>query len=530
MQYLRANRYPDDFLVRLPAYYADHGGPGWYPELQCPQQAHLTVQYHSALRKDVYIQPKAFFMSRIKEELGKQGIREILYSFGAERGFPCQRQAEDVLIIANRNSHLLVSSSSELKARYPETNSRDFNSASTRDILLVCEELPLKSAYIPTVASSHPAHLPSSQPSRWNAVGYARDAFVNKRKLTEYDPNLYPLAYNHLPDSYDKPSFRGLECEGMERCGAHDLGEAPSPRKRRLLAHHPLPSSLHRYVDMPELRYDDYEVSFHLGECVVSSVLQCGRKSPYTTSQIATADYSQRDSTLRSTLWSPQQPPKKKIKKRKSLFKTKYALGMGTGTYVGDRTVPTGGTVLRGVNDQRRITFLASRLCALNETIKNQTEGETQVSGPSILSADAVECMRQIVLGNGGGIEPLSAAETLIFNEQAQAELGRDLTSGNLPDWKRKVTAAWIKIFGHNLVPCLGPAASFWVHLDSRAVPPHHSFTVIFNFLRHTFTPLSVKQTDVSQGSLHYLINQLQGSVLNLEDQRKLSGLEKSGS
>lgn len=374
-------------------------------------------------------------------------------------------------------------------------------------VKLVREEFPLKSAYIPTVASSHPAHLPSSQPSRWNAVGYARDAFVNKRKLTEYDPNLYPLAYNHLLDSHDKPSFRGLECEGMERCGAHNLEEAPSPRKRRLLAHHPLSSSLHRYVDMPDLCYDHYEVSFHLGECVVPSVLQCGRKSPYTTSQIATADYSQRDSTLRSTLWSPQQPPKKKIKKRKSLFKTKYALGMGTGTYVGDRTVPTGGTALRDVNDQRRITYLAKRLCALNETSKNQTEGETQVSGTSIPSADVVECMRQIVLGNGGDTEPLSAAETLIFNEEVQAELGGDLTSGNLPDWKRKVTAAWIKIHGHNLVPCLGPAASFWVHLDSRAVPPHHSFTVTFNFLRHTFTPLSVKQTDVSQGSVHYLID-----------------------
>lgn len=85
MQYPRANQYPDDVFVRLPAYYDDHGGPGWYPELQCPQQAHLAVQYRSALRKNVYMQRKAFFILGIKEELGKHGIREILYSFGAER-------------------------------------------------------------------------------------------------------------------------------------------------------------------------------------------------------------------------------------------------------------------------------------------------------------------------------------------------------------------------------------------------------------------------------------------------------------
>ncbi|XAO22465.1 hypothetical protein I312_101236 [Cryptococcus bacillisporus CA1280] len=451
MQYPRANQYPDDVFVRLPAYYDDHGGPGWYPELQCPQQAHLAVQYRSALRKNVHIQRKAFFILGIKEELGKQGIREILYSFGAERRFtkcqplrhfpghvrttiqfPCQHKAEDVLMIANRNSHLLVSSSSELKVRYPEIDSRGFNTASTRDILLVREEIPLTSAYIPTIAPSHPAHLPSSQPSRWNAVGYARDAFVNKRKLAEYDPNLYPLAYNHLPDSLDKSSLHSLGCEGMESCGPHDLREAPSPRKRRLLAHKPQPSSLHRYVDIPELRYDDSQISSHLGEFIAPSVLPYGPKNPYTRSQIASADYSQRDSTLRSTLWSTQQIPTKKIKRRKSLFKTKYALGMGAGTYVGDRTVPTGGMVLRGVNAQRRITSLAKRLCALTVTSKNQTEGETQVSGPSIPLADAVECPRQTVLGNGGGAEPLATAETLTFNEQVQAEPGL-ITLSNKP-------------------------------------------------------------------------------------------------
>lgn len=330
----------------------------------------------------------------------------------------------------------------------------------------------------------------------------------------------------------------------MESCGAHDLREAPSPRKRRLLAHNPLPSSLHRYVDIPELRYDDSQISSHLGEFVAPSVLPYGPKNPYTRSQIASADYSQRDSTLRSTLWSTQQHPMKKIKKRKSLFKTKHALGMGTGTYVWDRTVPTGGTVLRGVNARRKITSLAKRLCALTETSKNQTEGETHVSGPSFPSADAVESLRQIVLGNGGGAEPLVTAETLTFNEQVQAEPGLELTSGNLPDWNRKVIANWIKIHGHNLVPCLGPAPSFWVHSDSRAVPPHHSFTVAFNFLRHIFTPISVKQTIVSRGSLHYLIKRntlsLMGRcaphqsqsfravwTIDSEDQRKLLGLEK---
>lgn len=421
--------------------------------------------------------------------------------------FPCQHKAEDVLIIANRNSHLFVSSSSELKVRYSAINSRSFNIASTRDILLVREELPLTSAYIPTIARSHPAHLPSSQPSRWNAVGYARDAFVNKRKLTEYDPNLYPLAFNHLPDSHDKPSLHSLGCEGMESCGAHDLREAPSPRKRRLLAHKPLPSSLHRYVNIPELRYDDSQISSHLGEFVAPSMLPYGPKNPYTRSQIASADYSQRDSTLRSTLWSTQQPPTKKIKKRKSLFKTKYALGMCTGTYVGDRTVPTGGTVLRGVNARRRITSLAKRLCALTGTSKNQTEGETQASGPSIPSADAAKCLRQTVLGNVGGAEPLATAETLTFNEQVQAEPGLDLTSGNLPDWDRKMTAAWTKIHGHDLMPCLGPAPSFWAHSNSRAIPPHHSFTVTFDFFT-TYFHASVRQADYCEPGLITLSNQ----------------------
>lgn len=86
MQYPRVNRYPDNVLVRLPAYYADHGGPGWYPEVQSPHQTRLAVRYSSALRKNVYIQPNALFISGIKEELGMQGIREILYSLGVERG------------------------------------------------------------------------------------------------------------------------------------------------------------------------------------------------------------------------------------------------------------------------------------------------------------------------------------------------------------------------------------------------------------------------------------------------------------
>lgn len=143
MQHPRVNRYPDNVLIRLPAYYADYGGPGWYPELQFPHQTRLAVRYSSALRKYVYIQPNALYISGIKEELGKEGICEILYSFGVERGvsrichhsgmeanivqleftmyqplrhlpglvmttmqFPSQRQAEDVLIIVVSNDNL----------------------------------------------------------------------------------------------------------------------------------------------------------------------------------------------------------------------------------------------------------------------------------------------------------------------------------------------------------------------------------------------------------------------------------------
>ncbi|OXG28849.1 hypothetical protein C361_00501 [Cryptococcus neoformans Tu259-1] len=448
MQYPRVNRYPDNVLVRLPAYYADHGGPGWYPELQSPHQTRLAMRYSSALRKDVYIQPNALFIPGIKEELGMQGIREILYSLGVERGleftmyrplrhlsglvmttiqFPSQRQAEDVLITVNKNNHLFVSSTSELKARYHEINSRGVNAASTKDILLVREELSLAPAYIPTIVPPHLAHLLSFQPARWNAVGYARDAFVNKRKLTEYDHDLYPLVYGHLHNPSDKRTHHHQGYDRMGRCGPYDRREVPSPRKKRFLAHDFLPSSLHKYEDIPKLHYDDYQVSSHLTESAPESALQYGRKSPDTRFQNTSADYSQLNSTLRSTLWSIQQPPKKKVKRRKILHKTKYALDMGIGSHVGN------GTVRPGINAQRKRTFVSKGLSTLTERNENQIGGENQT--PAVL-----EWLRQTAFGNEGNAEPLATtAEILAFN---QAEQGQNLACGGLLGWNGKAKAA----------------------------------------------------------------------------------------
>lgn len=277
------------------------------------------------------------------------------------------------------------------------------------------------------------------QPSRWNAVGYARDAFVNKRKLTEYDHDLHPLVYGHLHDPSDKRTHRGRGYDRMNRCNPHDRRVVPSPRKKRLLAHDFLPSSLHRYEDIPKLHHHDYQVSSHLIESVPESALQHGRKSPYTRFQNVLADYSQHKSASRSTLWNTtQRPPKKKIKRRKNLFKAKYAyaLDMGIRSHVGNETVRT------GANAQKR-TFLSKRLPTLTETSENQMEGENQTEAPSIPSADVLEWLRQTVLDNDGNAKTLAtAAETLKVNVPVQAEQGRNLTSEEHPGWNGEANAA----------------------------------------------------------------------------------------
>lgn len=79
----------------------------------------------------------------------------------------------------------------------------------------------------------------------------------------------------------------------MGRCGPYNRREVPSPRKKRFLAHDFLPSSLHKYEDIPKLHYDDYQVSSHLTESAPESALQYGRKSPDTRFQNTSADYSQ---------------------------------------------------------------------------------------------------------------------------------------------------------------------------------------------------------------------------------------------
>ncbi|TYJ57439.1 hypothetical protein B9479_001755 [Cryptococcus floricola] len=242
MHYPRVGRYIDDVCVREPAFYADHGGPGWYPELQHPNQVRLAVRYNPLLKEDVYIQPNALFFSGLKDGLSKGALRELLDEYGVERGmefavfqphkqihrssmgimlFPSQRQAEDAMYVLNKNSnHLGVSRGGkrgDFRVRYSEINSLGHRQHDISDILLVRENLSISDAYIPTYIPesndgivAHP-----SSPTGWHAVGYSRDEFTTKRKAQDLDK---------LPQDPRK--------SGKSKHAAEDT---PSPPKRRAL-------------------------------------------------------------------------------------------------------------------------------------------------------------------------------------------------------------------------------------------------------------------------------------------------------
>ncbi|ODN73792.1 hypothetical protein L202_07320 [Cryptococcus amylolentus CBS 6039] len=242
MHYPRVRRYIDDVCVREPAFYADHGGPGWYPELQHPIQVRLAVRYNPLLKKDVYIQPNSLFFSGLKDGLSKGDLRELLDEYGAERGmefalfqphkqnhrtsigimlFPSQRQAEDAMYALNKNSnHLGVSrgeNRGDFRVRYSEINSLGHRQDDISDILLVREILSISDAYIPTYIpeSKYGNVAQPSSPTGWHAVGYSRDQFTTKRKAQDLDK---------LPQD---PRKSGK--------GKHAAEDTPSPPKRRAL-------------------------------------------------------------------------------------------------------------------------------------------------------------------------------------------------------------------------------------------------------------------------------------------------------
>ncbi|KAK8844747.1 hypothetical protein IAR55_006597 [Kwoniella newhampshirensis] len=203
----RVKRYVDQIVVRHPSFYPDHGGPGWYPELQYPTQTRLAVRYNPLLEREVYVQLNAVFLSGLNMDMSKEDVMRVLGNFGVAHEakialfqpnkkqpgyriaiiqFPSARQAEDAMNLVNDNRH--VFRSQEFRARYSEVNAKGPNEGSVRDILLVREEFSLTPPHVPTVLSSNQLPFPHPPSATWNAVGYSRNASRGKRKSSEDEP------------------------------------------------------------------------------------------------------------------------------------------------------------------------------------------------------------------------------------------------------------------------------------------------------------------------------------------------------
>ncbi|WVN88523.1 uncharacterized protein L203_103734 [Cryptococcus depauperatus CBS 7841] len=268
----RVQRYVDDVFIRTPAFYGDHGGPGWYPELQTPTQSRLAVRWNAELGRDVYIQPDALFLTGLDKRLGREDIVETFRRFGlgsrieipffrphkhlescnvALVMFPCPRQAEDALIFCNENS-CFFGDKWDFRGRFLEINSNGEKAGKCDDILLVREELSLTPAHIPTCVSRDMASSNLALPSSWNAVGYSRDAFAHKRKLADYDLNREYMDERRGSAQY----LYNRSCiydENLSRRDGLDFYEMPSPPKRRFLGP-PMPCG----VDQDDLQDDPH--------------------------------------------------------------------------------------------------------------------------------------------------------------------------------------------------------------------------------------------------------------------------------
>ncbi|WRT63229.1 uncharacterized protein IL334_000132 [Kwoniella shivajii] len=161
----RARRFVDGTLVIRPRYYADPGPEGYYPELQYPIQTRLGIRYSSFLQKQVYIQLNAVFMSGLRPTYTEKDLRNILNDISTNIRFDCfhphksrngkitcmefqsAKQADEVIIFAN--THRTLFSDGDFIARYSDWYARGVNAESTRDILLVREELALSPPYTP---------------------------------------------------------------------------------------------------------------------------------------------------------------------------------------------------------------------------------------------------------------------------------------------------------------------------------------------------------------------------------------------
>ncbi|WWC90180.1 uncharacterized protein L201_005113 [Kwoniella dendrophila CBS 6074] len=195
----RAKRTVDNVLVLYPRYYSDPGPEGFYPELQYPVQTRLGIRFHTLHNKNVYIQLNCVFMSGLKMNMTEKDVRDILKGITNEilfttfkkhstrnikmacMEFSSARDADEVILFAQFNNRLF--GDERLTVRYSDVNSHN---CSTKDILLVREEIALSPPYNPR--SLRQSYLPFARPARkteelgrWNAVGYSRDSFRSKR-------------------------------------------------------------------------------------------------------------------------------------------------------------------------------------------------------------------------------------------------------------------------------------------------------------------------------------------------------------
>ncbi|WVW81291.1 hypothetical protein I302_103282 [Kwoniella bestiolae CBS 10118] len=161
----RARRYVDNQLVLAPRYYPEPGPEGFYPELQHPVQTRLGIRLNTVLNKEVYTQLNAVFIAGMRMGITQNEIREYFRGIGDNfiftefhkhphkdfmitcMEFGSAKDADDVICFTKHNTHLF--GDERVTVRYSDIHSSGYSSGSTKDILLVREELALSPSYTP---------------------------------------------------------------------------------------------------------------------------------------------------------------------------------------------------------------------------------------------------------------------------------------------------------------------------------------------------------------------------------------------
>ncbi|WWC97546.1 hypothetical protein V866_004430 [Kwoniella sp. B9012] len=158
----RARRYIDNQLVLPPRFYPDPGPEGFYPELQHPVQIRLGIRFNPLLQKQVYFQMNAVYIAGMSLDMTKDKLKRHLSGITdnfiftefkkhphrevmlACMEFASLKDADDVICFVRAHTRLF--GGKKVIARYSDIQS---NTESTRDILLVREELALCPPYTP---------------------------------------------------------------------------------------------------------------------------------------------------------------------------------------------------------------------------------------------------------------------------------------------------------------------------------------------------------------------------------------------